>query len=47
MLKPNAVSYYSKLFFIVFIVQARLFTETFSRTSAIHPGIFLGQAGTL
>ena len=29
---------------LFFLLDARLFTETFSRTRAIHPGIFLGRA---
>ena len=34
---PNTIS-------IVYFLQTRLFTEKFSRTSAIHPGIFCGRA---
>ena len=29
---------------VVYFLQARLFTEIFSRTSTIHQGIFLGRA---
>ena len=29
---------------IVYFLQTRLFTETFSRTTTIHPGIFGGRA---
>ena len=28
----------------VYFLQTRMFTEKFPRTSAIHPGIFLGRA---
>ena len=34
---PNTIS-------IVYFLQTSLFTEKFSRTTAIHPGIFRGRA---